>query len=376
MNGEICPKGRAWIEISQENLRYNVLNLCRILPKGAKLMPALKANAYGHGAGIIGRALNEMGVDSFCVASAEEGMELRDEGVKGDILILGYTAPENFELLKSYNLTQSILDYEYAELLNSWKEPLNSHLAIDTGMKRIGESWENFDKILQMFRMDNLRIKGIFTHLCVSDGKTLQERKFTYSQGEKFQSVVKRLNEQGYNPKTHLLGSYGLLNYPELGGDFVRTGIAMYGVLSRKDDMNLSGIKLKPVMELKTKVTAVKRLKAGEGAGYGLDFKAEKPSVLAILSIGYGDGLPRELSNGAGSVLINGRKAPIAGRICMDQCFADVSEIENIQCGDSAVIIGKSGDMEISAEEIAEQAGTISNELLSRMGSRLHRVLV
>lgn len=376
MDVEICPKGRAWMEISVENLAYNVEQLRKLLPAGAKLMPALKANAYGHGAGITGRALNEVGVDSFCVASVEEGVELRDEGVKGDILILGYTSPENFRLLKSCELTQSILDYDYAKIMNSWREPLKCHLAVDTGMKRIGENWENFDRILEIFRMDNLDVSGIFTHLCVSDGKTPSEREFTYSQGKKFNAVVKKLNALGYEPKTHLLGSYGLLNYPQLGGDFVRTGIAMYGVLSRSNDLNLSGVQLRPVMELKSKVTAVKKLEAGEGAGYGLDYRAEKPSVLAILSIGYGDGLPRELSNGAGEVLINGTKAPIAGRICMDQCLVDVSDIEAVHCGDTAVIIGKSGNMEIRAEELAEQAGTISNELLSRMGSRLHRIRV
>ena len=376
MNGEVCPKGRAWIEINGENLRYNVLNLSRLLPKGAKFMPALKANAYGHGAGIIGRELNKMGIDKFCVAAAEEGVELREEGVKGEILILGYTAPENFELLKKYDLNQSVLDYEYAKLLNAYTEPVKVHIAVDTGMKRIGESAENFDRICEMFRMQNLDINGIFTHLCVSDSKTPSDSKFTYAQGEKFWNVVKRLNGLGYNPKTHLLGSYGLLNYPELGGDYARVGIAMYGILSKKEDLNFCPVKLKPVMELKCKVTAIKSLNAGDGAGYGLDYRADKPSKLAVLSIGYGDGLPRELSNGAGSVLINGQKATIVGRICMDQCFADISDIQNIHCGDTAVIIGKSGDMQISAEEIAAEAGTITNELLSRMGSRLHRIRV
>ena len=183
-----------------------------------------------------------------------------------------------------------------------------------------------------------------------------------------------QLKDRGITPPPfHLLSSYGLLRYPEFGGRYARVGIALYGVLSTQEDTQKLGRDLRPALSVKARVASVRRLHPGESAGYGLAFTAQRETVLAAVTIGYADGLPRSLSCGRGSVLINGRRAPIAGRICMDQMLADITDIPDVRAGDVAVILGKSGDLEITSAQLAEQAGTISNEILSRLGSRLMR---
>ena len=228
-----------------------------------------------------------------------------------------------------------------------------------------------------MFEMKNLRIKGLFTHLCADDTMGEQEQAFTRKQVEAFGQVVSALKERGIAcPKVHMQASYGLLHYPELGGDYARIGIALYGVLSSKEDTEIWKEKLSPVLSLWTRVATVKELKPGETAGYGLQFVAEKPTKLAVLTIGYADGLPRSLGNGVGSVLIRGQRAPIVGLICMDQTLVDVSGITGVRPKDTAVLIGRSGENEILASDLAKQTGTITNEILSRLGARLERMVV
>ena len=185
------------------------------------------------------------------------------------------------------------------------------------------------------------------------------------------------LKEQGYScPKVHLLASYGLINYPELSGDYARIGIALYGVLSNRSDIQKCKIPLLPVLSIKVRIAAIKDLLCGEGVGYGLSYTATENRKIAILPIGYADGIPRALSCGNGNVLINGSIAPIIGRICMDQTIIDVTDIPTVKEGDIAIIIGKSGNAEITAYDIAEQTGTITNEILSRLGSRLDRFII
>lgn len=369
-------KVRAWIELDMENLRHNTALLSSMLPAGCALMPAVKANAYGHGAVPIAKELNKLGVQAFCVASVLEGAELRQAGISGVILVLGYTHPTQFPLLRRYELTQTVIDYEYAKLLNSGDTVTDVHVAVDTGMHRIGERCENFDRILAIFRMENLHVSGIFTHLCADDGEQAAERAFTLRQAEAFQSVVKRLRAYGYRPKAHILGSYGLLNYPSFGGAYARVGIAIYGVLSSAEDRLLCRADLRPVLSLKARVSSIREVHAGEPVGYGLAYTAEQDMQIASLAIGFADGLPRALSCGVGSVLFNGRRAPIVGRVCMDQTMVDVRGIQSIRAGDTAVIIGSSGAQSITACDIAAQTGTISNEILSRLGQRLERICV
>lgn len=368
-------KGRAWIELDRAALRHNVEVLRALLPVGCRLMPALKANAYGHGAVLVARELNAMGIEAFCVACVQEGVALRKHGVKGEILILGYTHPAQLDSLYRYHLTQTVVDTAYAQELNRYGKRLRVHIKIDTGMHRLGERYERIDEISRIFSCKNLAVEGAYTHLCADDTTSPEDSAFTLAQGRAFYDTVAKLKARGcVCPSVHLLASYGLLHYPELGGDYARVGIALYGVLSTSADLKHCGAGLLPVLSVKARVALVKDLFQGEAAGYGLQFTAARTIKIAVLSVGYADGIPRGLSCGAGGVLIDGHTAPIMGRICMDQTLVDVSGIPHVQPGDIAVIIGKSKNAEITACDLAEQTGTISNEILSRLGSRLERL--
>lgn len=369
--------GRAWIELDRENLRQNVIALRQRLPQGCQLMSAVKANAYGHGAVLISRELNRLGVRAFCVATVSEGIELRRGGVKGEILILGYTHPEQFPLLRRYRLTQTVVDSSYAHLLNTYGRKIKVHLKIDTGMHRLGERAEKIDEICGVFRCKNLAVTGAYTHLCSADTVSSSDQTLTREQGEAFAQVLADLRERGCSPgKVHLLASYGLLNYPELAGDYARVGIALYGVLSNRADLDNCPLPLRPVLSVKARVALTKDLYAGEGAGYGLQHVAQHDQKIAVLTIGYADGIPRALSCGHGTVLLHGAQAPIIGRVCMDLTLVDITDIPDVKTGDIATIIGASGQREITVYDLAEEAGTITNELLSRLGGRLNRIML
>jgi len=370
-------KGRAWIELDREALRHNVETLRSLLPDGCELMPVVKANAYGHGAVLISQELNAMGVKAFCVASVLEGIELRRNGIRGEILILGYTHPEQFHYLRRYRLSQAVIDGAYAEILNEYGKKIKVHIAIDTGMHRLGERFERIDEISRIFQYRNLRVEGIYSHLCADDTTTPMDKTFTMKQARAFFNVLSLLKERGcVCPKSHLQASYGVLNYPELTGDYVRVGIALYGILSTRTDSENCTVHLKPVLSVKARVALIKDLYKGEAAGYGLQYIAKQDTRIAVLAIGYADGIPRALSCGVGKALINGCVAPIIGRICMDQTMVDLSGVRDAKTGDVAVMIGKSGSVEITACDLADQTGTISNEILSCLGGRLERQIV
>lgn len=373
---DTVPDGRAWIEIDREALSHNVKVLQSRLPKDCILMPAVKANAYGHGAIPVAKELQRLGIQSFCVACVAEGVELRNAGIKGEILILGYTNPADFEMVYKYGLTQTVIDYEYALLLQQFGREMHVHVAVDTGMNRLGERHENIDKIIAIFKMSNLIIEGMFTHLSSCDSIKEREKKYTEEQLDKFKAVVEALENAGIEiPKVHMHASYGVLNNNCVEGDYVRVGIALYGMLSTKEDTRLWGRDLKPVLSLKARIVNIKDVHKGETVGYGLDELAKEDGKIAALPIGYADGFPRELSYGKGYVIVRGQKAPIIGRICMDQTLIDVRGIEGLKEGDEVIIIGEDDEIEITACDLAKQAGTISNEILSRLGSRLNRII-
>lgn len=370
-------KGRAWIEINLKNLNHNINIIKNLLAPGCKLMPVVKANAYGHGAILISKTLNKLGIYDFCVAAISEGIELRKSGIDGQILVLGYTHPKQFDYLVKYNLTQTVLDLSYAEELHNYGKPLKVHIGIDTGMHRLGEPYENFNAISKIWTYENLQILGVYSHLCVADSSSKKDRAFTAMQIKHFNELINKLHDNGFHHfKSHLQSSYGLINYPYLNFDYARIGIALYGVLSKPDDILSSKINLKPVLSLKARVESIKQLKYGESAGYGLDFTADKDTKIAIISIGYADGIPRLLSNKHGLVLLHGKKASIIGKICMDQALIDITDIPKVQPNDEVVLIGKSGNQEISAADISIWSNTISNEFLSRLGTRLDRITI
>ncbi len=366
-------KGRAWIELDMKNLASNLEQLKSLLPPGCSIMPAVKANAYGHGEALIGKALQDMGIQDFCVASVKEAVQLREAGITGQILVLGYTSPQEFSELSHYELTQTVVDFSYAKQLQDYGRPLAVHVGVDTGMHRLGEPSGNIENICRMWEFEHLKIAGVFSHFCTADGVSDWEKACTYRQITKFDSVIRQLKERGISGfKTHIQGSYGILNYPKLRYDYVRPGIALYGVLSLPEDRTAAAVHLKPVLSLKARIACVKRLHRGESAGYGHTYTAEKEMKTAVVSIGYADGIPRGLSN-KGQVLVNGHRAPVIGRVCMDQLLIDVSEIPRAEPGDEAVLIGKCQTEQITAGELACMTGTITNEILSRLGSRLER---
>lgn len=366
-------KDRAWIEINQDNLKHNIQTLQSAMPKNCELMAVVKAEAYGHGAFEVSSLANKMGVRAFAVATIEEGIRLRCYGITGEILILGYTSPARAKELHKYHLTQSLIDYDYAVALSRQGYEIQSHIKINTGMNRLGFDAEDVTAIRKIYRKKQLGICGIYTHLCVADSHLPEDEEFTHTQIKRFYHLIDCLEEFGIQPpKIHIQSSYGLLNYPELKCDYVRTGIAMYGVLSSAKDQTKLHLDLRPVLSLKARVVLLRNVKKGETVGYGRTFRAEHDCRIAIIAVGYADGVPRSLSCGRGEVLLGEKRVPVVGRICMDQLAVDVTALPEVAAGDIATIIGRDGELELGAAEVSDNSGSISNELLSRMGMRLH----
>ncbi|WMJ88116.1 serine racemase VanT catalytic subunit [Anaerocolumna sp. MB42-C2] len=368
-------KGRAWIEINLNHLRHNVREFQSILPKNCILMAVVKANAYGHGDVEISKGLNKIGVSSFAVATLSEGVDLRKRGIKGEILIFGYTHPQDFKLLVKYRLIQTVVDLEYAQILNHYGSKLKVHIKIDTGMHRLGENYTNLSNLEAIFKLKNLIILGTYTHLSVSDSLSKEDTAFTKSQIEHFYRTIQTLVNSGYNPgKLHIQSSYGVLNYPELSCDYARIGIALYGVLSSAYDKTRVSINLKPVLSVKARIVMIKTIEKGDAVSYGRTFTASKERIIATVTIGYADGIPRNLENGY--ILVKGSMAPIIGRICMDQLMIDITDIPGVVPDEIVTVIGINGTNQIKAEEIATNSHTITNELLTRLGNRLKRIYV
>ncbi len=369
---------RAWIELDAGALRHNAAQLRGLLPPECGLMAVVKANAYGHGAVPCARICQEAGITAFGVATAAEGAQLRESGIRGEILVLGYSGAEDVPLLVRHRLSQAVAGEDHARLLASCGVPLRVHLKLDSGMHRLGFPWQGLEALDRVFACRNLRVAGLFTHL--SDAETPDDEglRRTRRQVRRFFQAVQGLRRAGRNPGIlHVQGSYGLLNCGGIPGcGWVRAGIALYGVLSAPGDVTHFAPDLRPVLSLRARCAQIRSLPSGDRAGYDGAFIARRPTTLALLTIGYADGWPRSLSNGTGRVLVRGQSAPIAGLICMDQMLADVTGIPGVSPGDTATLIGRDGDAVLSAGESAQAAGTITNELLSRLGGRLERVVV
>lgn len=374
MKPQTFEKNRAWLSIDTSNLLHNVKELQGIMKGDCKLMAVVKANAYGHGSVETAASLNNAGIKDFAVATLNEGIELRLSGIRGEILVLGYTDVSYARELKEYRLTQTVVDYSYGMELESKKIPVNVHIKIDTGMHRLGMESKDLERIREIFSFKYLNVTGMFTHLCAADSRSLEDIYFTEKQTESFYRLVDELKAIGIKVPVHVQSSYGLLNYNELPCDYARIGIAMYGCLSSAKDKTVIMPDLKPVLSLQSRLVLIRNIPAGESVGYGRVYQASEDRTIGILSIGYGDGYPRELSEGKGQVLIKGVKVPVIGRICMDQLMIDITGIQGIKRGDIATLMGGSTNEMIPADEVADSAGTIANELLSRLGNRLPRI--
>lgn len=369
---------RVWAEIDRSALIHNIGRLTELLPADCKLMAVVKANAYGHGDALIARACMSIGVKAFAVATLEEGVRLRSAGIKGEVLILGWTPPEQTRLLVRWRLTQAVVSPEYAQALNDSRCNVRVHLAVDTGMHRLGVSWDDGDSLRAVCGLKRLRVTGMFTHLAFSESLAPEAMQRTQEQLNRFRHAAELVSAAGYGPVAlHALSSYGLLNCPpQAGMSYARPGIALYGVLSRPDEQIGTLPDLRPVLSLRARIAQIHTLEPGDCAGYDGAFAPSGPARVAAVTIGYADGYPRSLSNGRGRVLVRGKFAPVAGLICMDQLLVDVTGIPEAQEGDTVTLIGRDGENILTAEEVARDAGTITNELLSRLGERVARVMI
>ena len=356
---------RALIDL--QALRHNY-RLARDLG-GGRALAVVKADAYGHGLVPTARLELAAGADYLAVALTEEGVQLREAGVKAPILVLGGASPEGLSAAVEYHLAQAV--YEPAALVHLQKEALrrdtvaHAHLKIDTGMTRIGVRGEAaLDEMLQKFR-DNPRVKleGAFTHFAAADG----DPDFTRWQNAQFVKAVARVRALGFKPIAHAAASEALLRDPTLWHDMVRPGIALYGGSVRH---LLPG--LTPAQTLVTHPVRIARVPAEETVGYGRAFKAERDCLIMTLPVGYGDGYPRLLSNRA-HALVRGRRAPLVGRVCMDMVMVDVTAIPEAAMDDPVVLLGAQGAERITPDELAALTGTISYEIMLGFTARVPR---
>ena len=363
---------RAWAEVDLNAIWHNIQEMRKLLSRDCRIMAVVKAEAYGHGAAPVSLYLERKGIRDFAVASLSEGRALREAGIFGRILILGYTPPEKAKEIRQYKLTQAIVDEDHGEALKKQGIPLSVQIKIDTGMHRLGISWDRKEALLSLFSQPLFSVEGIFSHLCVSDSLKKEDRDYTEMQAKRFGEILAYLSEQGISyGDAHLLASGGILNLPKACFSMVRPGILLYGAYSSPSMEFRHGIEKRPALSLRARVASIRSLWPGESAGYGRCFRAEGKRRIASVSIGYGDGLPGSFRQGR--VLLHGKYAPVAGRICMDQMLIDVTEIPEAAPGDVVTIIGKDKEEFQSAEEVARTCGMISNELLSGLGSRLER---
>lgn len=365
---------RAWIEVKRDVYEKNIQELKRFIPEDTQIMAVVKGNAYGHGAAETAKYLNGLGIRAFAVATLSEGIELRKSGVRGLILILGFTSQEDMDKVLQYQLTQTVVDLAHARALNHLGKKIPVHIKIDVGMHRLGEDPGNKTALRQIFEMENLHIQGTYSHLSASDGQDPESIRRTKQQISCFNHTVEEIRRWGFDPgKIHLQSSYGVVNYPGLQYDFVRIGIMLYGLKDDIRDQLKAPVRLYPALSLKARVSTVRDVHPGEYISYGMDYPVCSLKKIATVTIGYGDGVPRNTGFRSLRVLIRGQYASVCGRICMDQLMVDITGIGNVHSGDEVVFIGKSGSSELSAEEMARRADTITNELLSRLGGRLER---
>ncbi len=365
---------RTWAEISKSAIIHNFKEI-KSQAGDAKIMAVVKADAYGHSAEIAAPLLEKCGVDGFAVSNIEEALSLRNTGIKKPILILGYT-PVNFvKTLAENNISQCVYSLEYAQRLSDYAEAadvkLNIHLKLDTGMSRLGfdlrKDISGIKDAVWAAKLPCFNVEGIFTHFAAADSDTAENTAFTEGQFERFMAGVEALRREGIIPKIIHCDNSAALCRGKHTLDAVRPGIILYG-LSPDRAFN-TNLKLLPAMSVKSVVSLVKTIRKGECVSYGMTYKAEKDMKIATVAAGYADGYPRKLSN-KGEVLINGKRAKIIGRICMDQFMIDVSDIENVAMGDEVTLFGSG----LSVDEIAEGSDTINYEIVCGIAPRVPRV--
>ncbi len=371
---------RSWVEVNLNQIIQNLEIYKKNLKKDAQIMAVIKADAYGHGDAMVARTLSAKGMNLFAVSNIDEAVGLRNAGITGEILILGYSSPIYANTLHFLNLTQAIVSAEYAEALARTGYEIKCQFAINTGMNRIGIPSYDAEVAASIVRKYShiLHVNGIFTHLCVADSIEKDDIEYTKRQLTLFKNVVDELKDLSL-PYIHCYNSAGGLyhlendDFNEKIGNIVRLGIILYGLKPDVSDALPEGIK--PAMTWKSVVSLVKDLEEGESISYGRTFTTKRKSKIATVTTGYADGYNRMLSN-KGFVLIKGQKAPIVGRVCMDQTLVDVTDIPGVKMGDVVILLGEDGDIYYSADDMAKGLNTIGYEIICNISKRVQRFYV
>ena len=366
-----------WAEIDLDAIAYNTKNIKKLIGD-KELIAIVKADCYGHGAVDVVPTFLENGASRLAVAMLTEGIELRENNINAPIVILGYTPLYLGEELINYDIEQTVYDLDYAKELSEIALSLNKrakiHIAIDTGMGRIGflPCNETVKTIAEICNLKGLEVIGIFSHFSTSDE---EDKSYTKEQLLKFTKVMENLNAFGIQiPLKHLSNSGAIIDMPETYLNAVRPGIILYGYYP-SNEVFKDNLSIKPALTLKAKISHVKELDKDMYISYGKTFKTNKKTIVATLPIGYGDGYPRSLAENT-KIIVNGKFAKILGRICMDQCMIDVTDIENVKTGDEVIILGAEGDLKFNADDIAGVLGTINYEILCMLKSRIPRVYI
>lgn len=363
-----------WVEISLDALEHNWTEFRKAIPDDIRMMAVVKANAYGHGAVEIASEVLALGADYLGVAFLDEALALRRAGIDAPILVLGYTSPDGLALALENQITVTVFSSEILAALQEMQpsadgKRLKIHIKIDSGMGRLGLHLEQdaIPFIEQALALPNVEVEGLFTHYATADKA---DKTYMQEQYRKFRRIADHFANR--IPIVHAGNSATAIDAPELAYNMVRLGVSMYG-LYPSDEVKREHINLMPVFSLKTKIVHLKNLPEGEGISYGLLYHTEGEEWIGTLPIGYADGFSRIL-NGIGHALVGGKRVPVVGSICMDQCMIRVSERE--QVGDEVVLIGKQGNMVITADELADKLGTINYEIPCMISHRVPRVYI
>ena len=365
---------RSYVEVDLDAIRFNLKGEREIIGPNRKLMVILKANAYGHGAVPCMRAIEDL-ADAYGVAIPEEALEIRRAGTKKMILILGHSDVGYLKTLMEADISLTVYDYENAVILskiateNGLKAKI--HIAVDTGMSRIGflPTDDNVDVVRSLADLDGLELEGIFTHFAMADGVTAKGAELPF---QRYSLFVEKLEQKGVTfPLHHTANSASILQFKESHLDMVRSGITTYG-LYPSEEVPKSLLELKPAMQWKSEIIMLKDILPHTPVGYGETFVANRVTKVATIPIGYADGVRRSMSN-RGFVLIRGRRAPIIGRVCMDQFMVDVTDIPGVTLKDTVTLLGRDQEEEIRAEEMAVWSDSFHYELVTSIRSRVPR---
>ena len=372
---------RCWLEVNLSNLKNNIESIRSIISEEMDIISVVKANSYGLGSVNISKYLSSIGIKYFAVATLQEALDLRIKGkVPGEIIILSWTPVSEKDTLIKYNLTQTLIDYDYAKKLNDEPGIVKCHIKVDTGMNRFGHKIKDVEIFKKMYELKNLNILGIFSHLCRVREFEEEADGYTKMQIENFDYIIEQLEKEGINVGIkHIMNSFGILRFNENKYSMVRPGLLMYGVSPDPDNEQISKLldeyNFKPVASLRCKVMTVKTIEKGEKVGYNGKYTAEEKTKIATISIGYADGLSFASSKNKFRVIIKGHLCPITGNVCMDSTMVKIPLDSDIQEGDDVTIFGLDdrGNL-VNHKEFLTKSGAPIGETFSRLGQRITRI--